>query len=34
MKRDLISITDYSREEYLRIMELAAEFEKNPTRIC
>ncbi len=31
-KRDLISITDYSREEYLRIMELAAEFEKNPNQ--
>lgn len=31
-KRDLISITDYSKEEYLRIMELAAEFEKNPNQ--
>ncbi len=32
MKRDLISITDYSKEEYLRIMELAAEFEANPNQ--
>jgi aspartate carbamoyltransferase catalytic subunit len=32
MKRDLISITDYSKEEYLKIMELAAEFEKNPNQ--
>lgn len=32
MKRDLISITDYSKEEYLQIMELAAEFEKNPNQ--
>lgn len=32
MKRDLISITDYSKEEYLRIMELAAEFEQNPNQ--
>jgi aspartate carbamoyltransferase catalytic subunit len=31
-KRDLISITDYTKEEYLRIMELAAEFEKNPNQ--
>lgn len=31
-KRDLISITDYSKEEYLRIMELAAEFEKYPNQ--
>ena len=31
-KRDLISITDYSKEEYLRIMELAGEFEKNPNQ--
>ncbi len=30
MKKDLISITDYSKEEYLKIMRLAAEFEKNP----
>lgn len=32
MKRDLISITDYSKEEYLKIMLLAAEFEKNPNQ--
>jgi aspartate carbamoyltransferase catalytic subunit len=29
-KRDLISITDFSKDDYLRIMELSAEFEKNP----
>jgi len=28
--RSLVSINDYSKEEYLRILELAAEFEKNP----
>ncbi len=32
MKKDLISITDYSKEEYLRIMELAAGFEKKPNQ--
>ena len=32
MKKDLISITDYSKEEYLRIMDLAAEFEENPNQ--
>ncbi len=32
MKKDLISITDYSKEDYMRIMELAAEFEKNPNQ--
>ena len=32
MKKDLISITDYSKEEYLKIMKLAAEFEKNPSQ--
>ncbi|WP_346857989.1 aspartate carbamoyltransferase [uncultured Draconibacterium sp.] len=32
MKKDLISITDFSKEEYLRIMELAADFEKNPNQ--
>jgi aspartate carbamoyltransferase catalytic subunit len=32
MKRDLISITDYSKEEYLKIMSLAAEFEANPNQ--
>lgn len=32
MKRDLISITDFSKEEYLKIMKLAAEFEANPNQ--
>jgi aspartate carbamoyltransferase catalytic subunit len=31
-KKDLISITDYSKEDYLRILELAADFEKNPNQ--
>lgn len=31
-KKDLISITDYTKEEYLRIMELAADFEQNPNQ--
>ncbi len=31
-KKDLISIMDYSKEEYLRIMELAADFEKTPNQ--
>ncbi|MGQ8335430.1 aspartate carbamoyltransferase [Sunxiuqinia sp. A32] len=31
-KKDLISIMDYSKEEYLRIMDLAADFEKNPNQ--
>ena len=31
-KRDLISITDFSKDDYLRIMELANEFEKNPNQ--
>ena len=31
-KKDLISITDYSKEDYLRILELAAEFEQNPNQ--
>lgn len=31
-KKDLISITDYSKEDYLNILELAAEFEKNPNQ--
>jgi len=31
-KRDLISIMDYTKEEYLRILELAARFEKNPNQ--
>jgi aspartate carbamoyltransferase catalytic subunit len=28
--KSLVSITDYSKEEYLKILTLAAEFEKNP----
>ncbi len=32
MKKDLISITDFTKEEYLRIMELAANFEANPNQ--
>lgn len=28
--QNLISITDFSKEEYMRIMELAADFEANP----
>ena len=28
--KNLVSITDFTREEYLRILELAAEFEANP----
>ena len=32
MKKDLISITDFSKEEYLRIMDLAADFEENPNQ--
>jgi aspartate carbamoyltransferase catalytic subunit len=31
-KRDLISITDFDKADYLRIMELASEFEKNPNQ--
>ena len=31
-KKDLISITDYNKQDYLRIMELAAEFEKEPNQ--
>lgn len=31
-KKDLISITDYSKEDYLHIMKLAAEFEENPNQ--
>lgn len=31
-KKDLISITDYSKEDYLRILELAADFEENPNQ--
>jgi aspartate carbamoyltransferase catalytic subunit len=32
MKKDLISITDFSKEEYLQIMKLAADFEQNPNQ--
>jgi aspartate carbamoyltransferase catalytic subunit len=32
MKRDLISITDYSKKDYLKILKLAAEFEANPNQ--
>lgn len=32
MKKDLISITDYSKEEYLKIMSLATEFENKPNQ--
>ena len=28
--RNLISITDFSREEYLEVLDIAEEFEKNP----
>ncbi len=31
-KKDLISITDYSKEDYLRILELAGDFEKHPNQ--
>ncbi|MGQ7870329.1 aspartate carbamoyltransferase [Sunxiuqinia sp. sy24] len=31
-KKDLISIMDYSKEDYLRIMNLAADFEANPNQ--
>jgi aspartate carbamoyltransferase catalytic subunit len=31
-KKDLISITDYSKDDYLRILELAADFEQNPNQ--
>jgi aspartate carbamoyltransferase catalytic subunit len=30
--RSLISITDYSKEEYLKILDLAAQFEKQPVQ--
>lgn len=30
--RSLVSITDYSREEYLKILDLAEEFEKKPRK--
>ena len=28
--KNLVAITDFTKEEYLRILDLAAEFEKNP----
>ncbi len=31
-KRSLVSITDYTKDEYLRILDLAEEFEKQPTQ--
>jgi aspartate carbamoyltransferase catalytic subunit len=31
-QKNLISITDFSKSDYLRIMDLAAEFEKNPNQ--
>ena len=31
-KKDLISITDFSKEEYLKIMELSQKFEANPSQ--
>jgi aspartate carbamoyltransferase catalytic subunit len=30
--KSLVSITDYTKEDYLSILELAADFEKNPNR--
>ena len=30
--KSLVSITDYTKEEYLRILDLAAEFEANPVQ--
>ena len=32
MKKDLISIMDYSKDEYLRILELTKDFEKDPNQ--
>jgi aspartate carbamoyltransferase catalytic subunit len=32
MKKDLISITDFTKDEYLKIMKLAADFEANPNQ--
>jgi len=31
-KKNLISITDFSKEEYMKIMELSSQFEKNPNQ--
>ena len=30
--KSLVSIYDFTKEDYLRIINLAAEFEKNPTQ--
>ena len=30
--KSLVSINDFSKEEYIKILELAAEFEKNPSQ--
>jgi aspartate carbamoyltransferase catalytic subunit len=30
--KSLVSINDYTRDEYLKILDLAAEFEKNPVQ--
>ncbi|MFN8134638.1 MAG: aspartate carbamoyltransferase [Bacteroidales bacterium] len=30
--KNLVSITDFSKEQYLRILEIAADFEKNPNQ--
>lgn len=32
INKSLVSITDYSKDDYLRILQLAAEFEKNPNQ--
>ena len=32
MKKDLISITDFTKDEYLKILDLAADFENNPNQ--
>ena len=31
-QKSLVSINDFSKEEFLNILKLAAEFEKNPTQ--
>ena len=30
--KNLVSITDFNKEEYLRILDIAADFEKNPNQ--
>jgi aspartate carbamoyltransferase catalytic subunit len=32
INRSLVSITDYSKDDYLKILQVAAEFEKNPNQ--